>query len=57
MAVCRHCLKEKDFFASRCPHCTGESSLGQQTRSSIAASIGSLLGFLFVVWIISLLFR
>jgi hypothetical protein len=55
MAVCRHCFKEKDFFASRCPHCTGESSLKQQANASISSAIGGVLGFLFVIWVISLI--
>jgi len=56
MAICRHCHKEKDFFATKCPHCTGDSTLRQQTDASIGAFIGQVIGLGIVIWLISLLF-
>lgn len=55
MAMCPKCWQEKPFLAERCPHCTADIPLGRQAEFSFYGLIGGLLGFAFVIWVISLL--
>lgn len=56
MANCPKCYQDKPLLASKCPHCTADVPLGQQVEFSIDTFIASLAGFLFALWLISLLF-
>lgn len=56
MAACPRCFQDKPLLASKCPHCTADVPLGQQVEFSIDTFIASLAGFLFALWLISLLF-
>lgn len=56
MAVCPNCFKEKEFLANHCPHCTQHTTMKNQARTSVNAGIGSVLGFVCVIWIVMAIF-
>jgi hypothetical protein len=56
MAMCPRCHQDKPFLADKCPHCTADVPIGRQAEFSAAAGMGAISGFLFVLWLISLLF-
>lgn len=56
MAMCPRCFQDKPFLADKCPHCTADVPIRQQAEFSAASGMGAVAGFLFVLWVISLIF-
>lgn len=49
MAVCPYCMEQKSMFASKCPHCLSEITLGQQLIAQCVYVGTILLSLTFLV--------
>ena len=54
MATCPKCFKEKDMFATHCPHCVQRTNVDDQIAFSILAGVVQVVAVIaFIVWITS----
>jgi len=53
MAMCPKCFKHnKEMFAEHCPDCTHRTSVGDQIQFSASVTVGTILLFVFLGWLI-----
>jgi predicted amidophosphoribosyltransferase len=52
MALCPHCMEQKDLFATHCPHCTQKADVGRTAGFNVMGFVIQI----FVFWLIYQLF-